>query len=264
MGRYDKIKVYNGTEWKQPTRIRVYQNNGWLDLGTYDSSNTNTLSVCKDNTFVRATLNKRITEVPGISYVIGGKSGTFSLLDASDFGYNPNGTYLDSNKKEQSLGDWYFRATIRKTSDTSMTIFRSENSKSYLKIVWNANGTITITTKSSWGTGEEQSVTTTNAVKANQWVYLDITTKHNSTKTKIVFNGVTTEGSLYERWSVTNATNTVGQTGLQFKDTFTIRAQTYSKGPVVRTINMSSASGTTGDYADLQLVSETTYKTDWV
>ena len=33
MGRYDKIKVWNGSAWVQPSRIRVRANNSWQDFG---------------------------------------------------------------------------------------------------------------------------------------------------------------------------------------------------------------------------------------
>ena len=33
MCRYDKIKVWNGSAWVQPSRIRVRANNAWQDFG---------------------------------------------------------------------------------------------------------------------------------------------------------------------------------------------------------------------------------------
>ena len=37
MGRYDKIKVYNGTEFVKPKRIRVFDGKVWQDLGPDNS-----------------------------------------------------------------------------------------------------------------------------------------------------------------------------------------------------------------------------------
>ena len=69
MGRYDKIRVFKDGSWRQPSRIYVRKNGGWLDLGTNDSNITTPLNVRKNGAFVRATLNKNVYTVNGDSYV---------------------------------------------------------------------------------------------------------------------------------------------------------------------------------------------------
>jgi hypothetical protein len=233
MGRYDKIKVYDGSTWKQPSQIRVYQNGAWVTLGTNDSDNTKSLSVRKDNNFVRATLNKTITVVPGDYYTVG---NGFALTKTDSSGR------LLRYCVDRELGDWYFRATIRKTSDTAMNVFYlGKDGSHFVKITWNANGTITATNYSTYQ-GEEYSVTTTNAVGANQWVYLNVTSAKGTAKVTINFNGVETKGNFYGVWYYNGASYKVGQTGLQFKSTMSIQGRDYYNGLVSVAINMSNSS----------------------
>lgn len=232
MGRYDKISVYNGSTWKQPTQIRVYQNGAWVTLGTNDSDNTKSLSVHKNNSFVRATLNKTITTVPGNYYTVG---NSFALKKTDSQGR------LIRYCHEKSLGDWYFRATIRKTSDTEMNVYTLASTNTYVKIKWNANGTITATNYSHYE-GQEYSVTTTNAVGANQWVYLNVTAPKDGSKVTITFNGVSTTGKFYGTWYNNSVAYSIGATGLHFKDSMSLQGRDYNNGLVSISINMSNSS----------------------
>lgn len=57
MGRYDKIRVWNGSAWKQPSRMYVWNGSSWVDFGANDSDNTRSLYVW-NGSWQRKTLNQ--------------------------------------------------------------------------------------------------------------------------------------------------------------------------------------------------------------
>ena len=61
MGRYDNIKVYNGSSWVKPSEVSVWNGSSWVSLGADDSSNTNGMYVWNGSEWVRKTLNKTTT-----------------------------------------------------------------------------------------------------------------------------------------------------------------------------------------------------------
>lgn len=254
MGRYDKIQVYDGSNWRQPTQIRVYNNGIWESFGEADSSNTKTLSVRKDNNFVRATLNKTVTEIPGSYYT----TGVFALTKTDSKGR------LLRYCHEKSKGDWYFRATIRRTSDTEKNIYTLANSSNstYVKIKWNANGTITATNYSHYE-GTAYSVTTTNAVGSNQWVTLDITAPKGGSKVTIKFNGVSTTGNFYGTWYNNSVSYTIGATGLHFKNNMSLQGMDYNNGLIATTINMSSSSDVAANCSGYSFSYDGSTNTTW-
>lgn len=253
MGRYDKIKVYDGSGWKRPTQIQVYNNGTWVSLGTTDSSNTKTLSVYNNGVPVRATLNKTMSTVSGDVYTIGSKMALTST-DSSG--------RLIRYCHEKSKGAWFFRATIRKTSDTAMNVFYLGNSSNYIRITWNANGTITATNLSSYQ-GESYSVTTTNSVGANQWVYLDVTAPKDGAKVTITFNGVATTGSFYGTWYNNSVAYDIGQTGLHYKGNLSIQGRDYNNGLVSKTVNMSNSSDVANNFSGAQVIDDSTPVVNW-
>lgn len=90
MGRYDKIRVYDGG-WKQPSRIRVYKKGtGWVDFGNNTSFNNNTINVKKSSGFVRATLNRKDTERSETLYR-GYHVGAYSLGTKQAYCFNNTG-----------------------------------------------------------------------------------------------------------------------------------------------------------------------------
>lgn len=87
MGRYDKIRVWNGSSWVQPSRMYVWNGSSWVDFGTNDSSNTRTLYVWNGSSWVRKTLNRKTNTVTQDKYLqYNGGAGT-SLPDGYQF-YN--------------------------------------------------------------------------------------------------------------------------------------------------------------------------------
>ena len=61
MGRYDNIKVWNGSSWVKPSEVSVWNGSQWVSLGDDNSSNTNGMYVWNGSEWVRKTLNKTTT-----------------------------------------------------------------------------------------------------------------------------------------------------------------------------------------------------------
>lgn len=253
MGRYDKIKVYNGEAFVQPSRIRVYNGTAWVDLGANDSDIQTPLNVHDGSNFIRATLNKTQVTVPGESYAAG---NGFVLLPKGGYCFCPNSSSLTN-------ASWRFRATIRKTSDTALTIFNfAVSSSSYIKAVWNADGSVTVSGR--YSTNAAKTVTTSNKVKANTWVVLDIQCAKGSSSMSVTFNGTKTTATMGFNFQSGNCVNNIGATGLHFKDSLIVTGSKYSNSSTSKTINMTTASGTTSDYESVEHVDTTTTETQWL
>ena len=67
MGRYDKIRVFNGSSWVQPSRMYVWNGSSWVDYGTNDSDNTRSLYTYNGSSWTRKTLNKVVRQT-GTNY----------------------------------------------------------------------------------------------------------------------------------------------------------------------------------------------------
>lgn len=258
MGRYDKIKVYNGTEFVQPSRIRIFDGTAWQDLGANDSDIQIPLNVHNGTDFVRATLNKTQVTVPGESYAAG---NGFIILPKGSFCFCPNSGSLTN-------AAWAFKATIRKTSNTALTIFNfAVSGSSYIKGVWNADGTITISGR--YSTNTAKTLTTSNKVTANTWATLEVTCPKGSSTMSIKFGVAggtltTKTGSMGFNFQSSNCVNNVGSTGMQFKGNLTVSGSKYSNSSASKTINMSTASGTTSNYESVEHVDTTTTQTQWL
>lgn len=258
MGRYDKIKVWNGSAWVQPSRIRVRANNAWQDFGDNLSDNTRTLEVRNNNAWHRCTLNRSTRTIPGETY----SNGAFSLLPAYAFGYN----------NYSGASDFKMTFTARKTSDTNVVLFYSHyGTAAEFKIEWLANGSLKFTVATSWeGTTyvgrRAATATTTKKVTANTWMNVQITApKGTYNKFKVVINGESqTFTNLYYFWEHPSATNTVGQAGVQFKDEFFIQAQTYVGKTTRVTIDMNTASGSGNNYTGITHVDTSTTEVIWI
>lgn len=59
MGRYDKIRVYNGSSWVQPNNIYMYNGSSWVSFGTNTSTSTKPLYFYNGSSWVRKTLNRQ-------------------------------------------------------------------------------------------------------------------------------------------------------------------------------------------------------------
>lgn len=266
MGRYDKIRVHDGTGWRQPSRIRVFANNAWQDLGENLSNNTRPLYVHNGSVLVRATLNKTLVNVAGESY-LGGDG--FSVTPATGYCYCPWAT------GGEKCSTWFFRATIRKAEAGTKRVLYVGDSRAggveynKFEVLWLEDGRIQITNFCNYGPGT-QVVTTSNAVGENQWVYLDITTIKGSRYVTINFNGVTTTALLHKTFKISNAHNWIGAQGLHFKDTVAIQGAQWVPGRAVQDVfnskafNATTMSGTTSDYIGADHVDTTVQEERWI
>lgn len=59
MGRYDKIRVYNGSSWVQPSNMYVYNGSSWVHFGANTSYTTNGAYMYNGSAWVRSTLNRQ-------------------------------------------------------------------------------------------------------------------------------------------------------------------------------------------------------------
>lgn len=255
MGRYDKIKVYNGSSWVKPSRIRVYANNAWQDLGTDDSSITKTLYVQNGSSLARATLNRTVVTVPGESYT--GGDG-FQVLPANGYCFCPASGY-DNDRS------WFFRATIRKVATGDLNVFYIANPSwsNHIQIMWLNDGRIRVTNSCDWASGTK-TITTSNAVGLDTWVYLDVSVSKGATTMNVRFNGVNTPGRMDRAFQVNNASNWVGGNGIQFKGGFEVQGTSYSSGGYYKSIDLSSASGSSsGNYSGIDHIDATTTKVTW-
>ena len=259
MGRYDKIKIWDGSAWVQPSRIRVWSNNAWQDFGDNESAITKTLEVRHNNAWHRCTLNRSTRTISGETYA----NGAFQLLPKSAFGYN---NYVGAS-------DFKLNFTARKTTDTKVTLFRSSTPSNDCQFIveWLADGSLKFTVTGpyyvdgSYIGPRTATATTTKKVLAGNWMTVNIYGKKGTYNLKVTIDGVAqTFSNLYYFWERPDATNQVGQTGVQFKDTFLIQAQTYNHKTTSVTINMNTASGSSNNYSGITHVDTSTTEVIWI
>ena len=241
MGRYDKIKVYNSGSFVQPNRIRVY-NNGWQDLGTDDSANTQTLAVRHNGEFKRATLNKKTTTTVTDRWA----TGPFKVWPISGYCSRPDIGYPFE----------IHISNMRHTDAVDSDIFYAHNSdwSSYITIVWLADGRIRFRTCYN---GIYRETYSNNAVGVNQSASLSCATYNDNgvARQALSFNGNWSGGGGTSMMSQGNFENTVCGANIQMRGNITIKGCTYSGGnhyANTRTFDTSYASGSDGyNYQDV-------------
>lgn len=252
MGRYDKIKVYNGSKFVKPKRIRVYDKstNSWVDLGDDNSDNTRSLYVYKTPTeLVRATLNKKTVSVPGEQYA----QGPFNLLPTNNFCFNPGTTQFK-----------FAAESMRKVSAGDQRIFYTGSGNNYLDIYWMADGRIRVRTNTTYGGGGYRELYSSNSVGLNTWVYLFVVVNQNSNVMSITFGVQKTTGQMGAFWEISGAWNEVGSWGIQFKNNINARGAVYYGGAREVNINMTYASGSDGgSYMNVNHYNTSTTKVIW-
>lgn len=258
MGRYDKIKVYDGSSWRTPSRIRAYYGGSWLDFGSNtDTAARRVLRVRTSNSMVTCTKHAVVNPPVSTNYRI---RGSFTL--------NPTAGYCFRPRK----AEWYFRGYIRKISSGSKNIFYhgtgspSNKGSTYISIVWNDDGTITVSGRYDKGT--VRTITTSNSVGTNSTVYLSVRAPKISSgyaTVTISFNGVQTSFINYSEFSVSNTSNQVGDSGIEFYNTLEVKGYAYSGSANSVSINCSTASGSTSEYNNVTSVhDESPGSTSWV
>lgn len=251
MGRYDKIKVYNNGSFVQPNRIRVY-NNGWQDLGTNDSDSTKTLKVRNGNSFSRATLNKKTTTTVTDRWA----TGNFKILPAN--GYN---SWPENGQPFKFSID-----SIEKTTNSSQVRifhFWTNNSGSYINIVWDTDGYIRAHFSYN---GSDRVTTSAVAYGANTRISFSLETYNNNgvARCGMTVNGNWSGGNAVSSISYYNADNLVGDDNLKLRGTLKVSGYDSSGGAHSVNINMNTASGSNGStYQNVNHHESTTTTITW-
>lgn len=246
MGRYDKIKVYNGSAWVKPTHLRIYNGSSYTDLGKDDSDNKTPLHVYDANgNLQRVTLNKKINTVAGEKYT----SGAWNMLPIDGYNWNWTGAAMA------------IECMIRRTDNSDKRVFYVGKPGYFLEVYWLADGRIRI--NSQYGDGTVNSYYSSNYIKTtNSWTYLYIYTGQQSSGGKGTVNwGGTITNIWTNAFEVSGTTNVVGSSGLHFKSTFTCQGRKYNFGVTYFSKNMETISGTDGStYQNVNHV-DTSYET---
>lgn len=229
MGRYDKIRVFNGSSFVQPSRIRVFNGSGFSDLGTNDSDSKVPLYVFNGSKFVRATLNKQINTHYLEFYTV----GQFRILPVNQWGINP------------TQHPWSFSCTMEKTENSDVHIFKAQvdnNSVSHITLTWMADGRIRVQARSNIGSasGTLYTIYSNNAVGANVRTYLRVYWNKGSKNCNIIFGGVTTTKFLHSAWEVVNSNNIVGDARLKLYGDVSVTGVKYKNQVLTTTFNASS------------------------
>lgn len=87
MGRYDKIRYWNGSSWVQPNQVRIWNGSSWTDYGTNDSGNTNSIYVWDGSNWQRKTLNRTSHTVVDDHYLQYNGGAATTISDGFQF-YN--------------------------------------------------------------------------------------------------------------------------------------------------------------------------------
>lgn len=225
MGRYDKIKVFNGSNWYKPNYIRVFNGSGFLDLGADGSDINKPLYVYNGSAMLRATLNRTVTTYYNEAYTI----GRFRILPVGQWCLNP------------TKFAWNFSCTAMKTQDVDVNLFNSYsatggNGKTI--VTWLADGRIKVYCQSySGASGTRYS---SNYVGKNVRVNIRVYWNKGSTTCYIVFNGVTTSSSFHYAYEISNATNVVGDGLLMLYGNVSVTGVKYSGSVATTTFNASS------------------------
>lgn len=80
--RFDNIKYFDGSTFKTPTQVKVYGDDGWVDLGAKDSDNKKKLVVYDGSSFDCVTYEKRMVDIPG--YATFGSGNKFAYIKKND------------------------------------------------------------------------------------------------------------------------------------------------------------------------------------
>lgn len=201
MGRYDKIRYWDGSSWVQPNQIKYWNGSSWVDLGTNDSSNTTTLNAWNGSGWVRQTLNRSVTY--GSKQWNVSASGTGGYLDVGS-GANVN----------QNIFNFYFYCMKDYDNDKNVAWFGS--TAQGWRLLWLADGRIQWNTYYNSGTSASYS---SNYRKSYNWSVVNA--YRNSTGTgsgTLNFGGTTTSIGCGYRHQYSGQTFYIGGWGMCYRD----------------------------------------------
>ena len=221
MGRYDKIKVYNGTEFVTPSRVRVYDGEVWQDLGTADSDFKKSMYVRHEEANHRITLNRQEVEVEGYSY----RDGAFSATPTNGFNFCPAST-------SSGGATFLFEAYIKRAKAGEIQIMKlgtSNEANNYFSLTLNADNTITMRTSCIYKSPYRETKTTTAKINPDDWNYVKATASKGSYNISVNINGVNqTWNNIARSYLSQKANNSIGNTGLYIRgDGFNLKGCGY-------------------------------------
>ena len=201
MGRFDKIRYWNGSSWVQPNQIKYWNGSSWVDLGTNDSANTNSLYAWNGSSWIRQTLNRKVNygDKQWFCSADGG-SGTMAVSSGANVNRNKFNFYFYCNK------DYDGDKNVAQFGDTS----------DGWRITWLADGRIRWSTFNS---GRGHHSYSSNYIGAYNWVvvnaYSDSTGTGNGT---LNFGGTTTSINRYGRHQYNGLSLVIGAWGMMYRD----------------------------------------------
>ena len=185
MGRYDKIRYWDGSNWRQPSQVKYWNGTSWVDLGTNESSNTKSLYIRNGNTWQRKTLNRTYHPVDHYLQYDGG--AITSLPDGYQF-YNAEYSFV---VRADAIGNYMLYESANSTSSPN----------TYVRFgLYNRNNIFYCYTTSSRA-GSSAEVNTINKGTMSAGVSYKCTIKSNGTLTVLNYStGV--------EWSVSGSLST--------------------------------------------------------
>lgn len=214
MGRYDRIKVYDGAQWRKPNYIKVYNGSQWKNLGADDDPTDNgRIKVYNGSSMIEAT--KHYVSTSQTHYSDWYTYGQFTIANANNYCYCPNASSTSLNRT------WDFSCTVRKNSDTDkLLLYIGSNSESTkIKVIWLADGRIKVETR--YNSGTQRNMYSSNSVGVwGGFVSLRIYQGKNSNTMHIIFNGQETTQAMYGAFTISNAGGKAGSDGVNFMYNF--------------------------------------------
>ncbi len=252
MGRYDRIRVFDGTNWRQPRKIYVYNGSNWVDLkADDDTSQSGTLHIF-DALWKDAT--KHYVSTSHTEYGPWYTTGEFTITDSYKYCYCPSSSVSSMNRK------WDFWCTIRKTDNNThkrILYIGSSNENTKIKITWLASGYIQVETRSSFDGSDVKTMQSNNAVFAStDFVSLRVYQNKDDRTMHIIFNGQETTQTMAHPFTITNTIGKAGTDGINFKDTFHLEggSPTSGGGYGEGTINQNATTLTSNTSRDSWIV----------
>lgn len=216
MGRYDKIKVYNGTEFVKPNRIRVFDGAVWQDLGPDDSAFKKSMYVRQGTKNKRITLNKNEVTHIGDNY----RDGAFTAQPYNGYCFCP----ISTKAGAYSFSIEFY---IKRGSSGAKNLFKSygiKMPKNYIYITLNNDNTITIETSCTFDNAGNlinyargNKKTTSIKLQDNDWNYVKIWADKGTKNIIVKINNQQESLSAMNYTWLVYSDNKVGDTGLYIR-----------------------------------------------
>ena len=210
MGRYDRIKIFDGNSFRKPNRIKVFNGSVWKDLGSdSDQADNGRIKVYNGSSFIEATKHWVVDTT--VHYSDWYTYGEFGIASANNYCYCPNASSTSLNRT------WDFSCTVRKNSnsDKLLLYIGSSSESTKIKVIWLADGRIKVETR--YNNGTQRNMYSNNYVGAeNGFVALRVYQARNNNTMHIIFNGQETTQAMYGAFTISNASGKAGSDGVNF------------------------------------------------